>query len=243
MRTFASFLFLFAFLCCSIIPVIGSAQSGPLSDEKPNQCFQETATGFYNVTTFTPLTFNGDVFHGFQTICGYKVIPHLAIGGGIGYERFGSIPTYDDFKTNLMMLPVFIDIRYTVLNRKVSPVIVLNAGYKILLNKPSSQVVYDTAYHTVITVSGRSDYADYDIYRNGGPFITAGIGVKLRLYRRLSAYCSAEYSLWSVSGNRYSSDRSWLMGNNGWALVNSTETTSRTMTYVHVFQIRLGIVF
>ena len=236
------FLLLLVMLWCFSIPVLISGQTAQPPEKKQKHSFEEKPTGFYNVTSFTPVTFNGDLFNGFQTICGYKVIPQLAIGAGIGYEGFSSIPTYDYFKTDLSLLPVFIDIRYTALQGKVSPVVAFDAGYKFLLNRPTTQTIYDTSYYNVVTVSGRSDYADHDLYRSGGFFMTAGIGLKVRLYGRLSAYLAGEYSLWTVSGDRYSSEKSYLWGNDdNWSLVGSTETTDRTMAYVHVFQVRLGI--
>ncbi|MCX6244821.1 MAG: hypothetical protein NTU98_08965 [Bacteroidetes bacterium] len=235
--------FLVALICCGI-PVPGSGQSTAVPDKKQNWFSEEKATGFYNVTSFTPVTFNGDLFNGVQTICGYKIIPQLAVGGGIGYEGFTDIPTYDNFKTNLSVLPVFVDIRYTALKGKVSPVVALDAGYKILLNNPATQVVLDTSYYPVFTVDGRSAYADYDVYKSGGFFITAGIGMKVRLYGRLSALIAGEYSFWTITGDRYSSKTTQLLGNTGvWANVSKSESITRTLAYVHMFQIRVGIGF
>jgi len=244
MRKIFCFIFLVVLFSCSIIPVFSLGQTKSSSDEKPEQSFQEKPTGFYNVTSFTPVTFNGDLFNGVQTVCGYKVLPYLAFGGGLGYERFKSIPTYDNFKTDLSLLPVFVDIRYTILNGKVSPVIALDAGYRILLNRPTTQTVYDTSYYSVITVSGRSVYADKDLYWQGGPFITTALGLKVRLYGRWSAYLAGEYSLWSISGDRYTTETKFLLGSNDiWSKVGYSESTVRTTAYLHLFQVRLGIVF
>ena len=204
----------------------------------------EKSTKFYNVTTFIPVTFNGQFLSGLQTICGYKVNNNIFIGGGIGYERFNSIPTYEDFKADLSLLPVFADIRYTILNGKFSPVIAVNAGYKILLNKPSTQVRYDTVYSAIITVSARNDYTDYNIYKRGGPFITAEAGIRARVFKRVALYLAADYSLWSISGDYYLTNTQNLLGSDDkWRQTGFSETTDKSLAYVHMFFLRLGIVF
>jgi hypothetical protein len=239
--TLAFFLSLFFLGCLRPVPVSGQTQ--PMPEKQPQGTSMEKPTGFYNVTSFTPVTTNGDFFNSVQTVCGYKLIPQLAIGAGIGYEHFRSIATYADFKADLSLLPVFIDIRYTVLKGKVSPVVTVEAGYKFLLNKPSTQTIYDTVYSSILTVAQRDDLMDYEVYSRGGAFITAGIGIKIRITGILSLYCAPEYSLWSISGNHYYSDHTYLEGQAGWAKVNSTEAVSKTLSYIHVFQVRLGIVF
>ena len=235
------FLAVLFFICCCYDLSFGQETGTP--DKKGDPSFSEKSTGFYNVTTFSPVTFSGQFLNGLQTICGYKINKYLSIGGGIGYERFTSIPTYDNFKTDLSLLPVFADIRYTVLNRKFSPVIALNAGYKILLNKPSTQIHYDTVYSNILGVSAQNDYSDYDTYKCGGFFITAEAGVKARVFRRVALYLAVDYSLWSVSGVYHLMNREYLLGSGGWVLTGSTETTDKSLAYVHVFLVRLGIVF
>jgi hypothetical protein len=227
----------------SIISFRGICQGTSAQDKKPDLPSGEQPSRFYNLNSFTPVTFNGDFLNAIQTVCGYRIIPQLAIGGGIGYEYFRSVPTYLDFKASLSLLPVFVDVRYVALKGKVSPVLVVNAGYKFLLNRPSTQMVYDTVYSSVITVSARDDYSEYETYTGGGPFITAGIGVNARFYRQMLVNFSVEYSLWSVSGDHHTTDVSYLYGSAGWAKTGTTETVSRTLAYVHMFQVRLGIGF
>jgi hypothetical protein len=238
-----SFILVLLFFSCSCYDhSFGQATGTPGREGGP--AFSEKPTGFYNVTTFIPVTFSGEFLSGLQTICGYRVNPYLSIGGGIGYERFNSIPTYEDFKADLSLLPVFLDIRYTVLNRKVSPVIAVNAGYKFLLNKPSTQIRYDTVYSNVITVSARNDYSEYTIYNQGGPFVTAEVGIKAMVFKRVGLYLAVDYSLWSVSGDYYLTNKQYLLGSDDiWRLKYSDETTDKSLAYVHVFLVRLGIVF
>jgi hypothetical protein len=229
-------------ICCFNDLCFGQAAGTPGKEEVPS--FNQKSTGFYNVTTFIPVTFSGQFLSGLQTICGYKVNNYLSIGGGIGYERFASILTYEDFKADLSLLPVFADIRYTVLNGKFSPVIAVNGGYKFLLNKPSTQVRYDTVYSNTIGVPGRNDYSDYNIYQGGGPFITAEAGVRAMVFKHIGLYLAVDYSLWSVSGTYYLTNKQDLLGSdNIWRMSGSDETTDKSLAYVHMFLIRLGIVF
>ncbi len=223
---------------------LSMAQVTAIPDKKTDPVSIEKSTGFYNVTTFIPVTFSGQFLSGLQTICGYKVNNYLSIGGGIGYERFNSIPAYEDFKADLSLLPVFVDIRYTPLTGKFSPVIALNAGYKVLLNKPSTQIRYDTVYSTIITVSARNDYSDYNVYKRGGPFITAEGGVIARVFKRVALYLAADYSLWSVSGDYHLTNKQNLLGSDDvWRLKSTVETTDKSLAYVHVFLVRFGIAF
>jgi hypothetical protein len=236
------FLLVVLFLC-SCCYDSGFGQTGT-PDKRGDSSFSEKTTRFYNVTTFIPITLNGQFFSGLQTICGYKVYNNLYIGGGIGYERFNSILTYEDFKADLSLLPVFADIRYTLLQGNFSPVIAVNAGYKFLLNKPSTQVRYDTVYSSIITVSARNDYSDYNMFKRGGPFITAEVGVKVSVFKGVSLYLAADYSLVSVSGDYHLTNKQNLLGSDDiWRLTSSKETTEKSLAYVHAFFLRLGVVF
>ncbi len=236
------FLVVLVFSYCCYDPGFGQVTNTPGKKEDPS--FSQKSTGFYNVTTFIPVTFNGQFFSGLQTICGYKVNNYLSIGGGIGYEHFTSIPAYENFKADLSQLPVFIDIRYTPLTGKFSPVIAVNAGYKVLLNKPSTQVRYDTVYSSASFVPARNDYSEYTIYKQGGPFITAEAGFKAMVFKRVGLYVAVDYSLWSVSGDYHLLDKLDLQGSDDiWRFNKSAETTDKSLAYVHVFFVRMGICF
>jgi len=240
-KGFPGILLVLFFTCCCFDLSFGQAGN---PDKKGEPSFSEKPTGFYNVTTFIPVTFSGQFLSGLQTICGYKVNNYLSIGGGIGYERFSSILTYEDFKADLSLLPVFADIRYTVLKGKFSPVIAVNGGYKFLLNKASTQVRYDTTYSNTIGVPGRNDYSDHNIFTQGGLFITAEAGVRAMIFKHIGLYLAVDYSLWSVSGTYYLTNHQDLLGSdNIWRLTASNETTDKTLAYVHMFLVRLGIVF
>jgi hypothetical protein len=238
-------LFFLAFLfytCCCYNPGYGQVTGS--HNEKRDSSFTEKPTGFYNVTTFSPATFTGQFLSGVQTICGYKINKHLSIGGGIGYERFISILTYDNFKANLFFLPVFADIRYTFLENTFSPVIAFDGGYKFLLNKASTQNRYDTTYDVIDgEVSVRYDNRDNNIFNQGGLFFTIEAGVKAKIYKRLALYLAVDYCLTDISGDYHLINNTDLLGSAGWVQSSSVETVEKSVAYVQVFLVRLGISF
>jgi hypothetical protein len=212
-------------------------------EKKADSSLTKKQTGFYNVTVFSPVTFTGQFLSGIQTICGYKVNRYIAIGSGIGYEQYSSILTYEDFTSSQSLLPVFADIRYTPLQGKISPVIALNGGYKILLKNASTQIRYYSVYSAGTGVSQRDDYSDYNTYNTGGPFMTAEIGLRDRLCKHVALYLAADYSLWSISGMYYQADKQYLLGSDGWVETGSSASSDKSLAYVHVFLIRFGVVF
>jgi hypothetical protein len=143
------------------------------------------------------------------------------------------MPTYDTLSANLSLMPVFAEVRYIILNKRVSPVIAVNGGYKLLLNIPSSQAVSWTqeVYPGFIW----NDFYEYDTFNQGGFFLTVEAGVKANVWKRLCVCLSADYSLWSVAGDHHY----WIYEHTGG---NTTETheVSRTVAYTHVFMLRLG---
>lgn len=215
---------------------MGFAQDTDPPVSSKQNCMTEKPTGFYNTTTFGMVSFRGNLLTGMQTINGYKLNPHIAFGGGIGLERYRDLPTYDTLSANFSLLPIFADIRYTVLNKKVSPVLAINGGYKVLLNVPSSQMVSWT--EVVFPGFFWTDFFDYDTYRRGGFFVTAEIGMKAHVWKRLALCLSADYSLWSVSGDHHH----WTVEHAS-GKITKTHEVSRTVAYTHQFMIRLGFGF
>jgi hypothetical protein len=221
------FILLLTSLC--LFPILMVGQEG-------SDWWSEKPAGFYNNTTFGIVTMRGNLFTGMQSSAGYKLNPHIAFGGGIGIERYTDTPTYDTLTANLSLLPVFAEIRYTVLNKRVSPVIAVSGGYKVLLNVPSSQMISWT--EEVYPGYFWTDFYEYDTYTQGGLFFTIEAGVKANVWKRLSMYLSADYSLWSVAGDHHY----WMYEH---AAGNTTETheVSRTVAYTHMFVVRLGFGF
>jgi hypothetical protein len=229
----------FFFSLCSYHEAIG--QSDEAQSLKKFKWLAEDSQGFYNVTTFSFDFFNGPFVNGLQTINGYRLNPFIAIGGGIGLERYVNMDMYDTFTANLSLLPVFAEIRYTVLNRKVSPVIALQVGYKYLLNRSSTQI---TAWKVDIYPGyAWTTYNEYDYYTRGGLFFTIEGGVKAKVYKKLAVYLSASYSVGSVSGDHYLWAYEYLSAPGG----EPKETTSREIhpafAYAQMLLLRLGIAF
>lgn len=237
LKIFTVFLFL-----VGLFPRESYCQTDDSKSQVKLNWLDERSHGVYNVTTFSLFTFTGKSMNGMQTIFGYNFNPHISVGGGIGIERFTSMPMYDSLTANLSLMPVFADIRYTILKRRVTPVIGLNIGYKVLWNIPSTEVSEHFVW--IFPPYAWNVINEYDIYTRGGLFITGEIGVKARIYKRLSLYCSVDYSLWSVSGDHYYWIYQYVPDENGGnKLLKEILYLSNTIAYTHVFQFRFGIVF
>jgi hypothetical protein len=198
--------------------------------------WSEKPAGFYTNTTFGIVTGRGNLFTGMQSSAGYKLNPHIAFGGGIGIERYTDIPTYDTLTANLSLLPLFGEIRYTVLNRRVSPVIALSGGYKVLLNVPSSQMI--TWTQEIYPGYFWNDYYVYDTYTQGGLFFNVEAGVKANVWKRFNLYLSVDYSFWSVAGDHHYWVYQYAAG-----VTTETHQVTRTVAYTDQFVVRLGFGF
>jgi hypothetical protein len=159
----------------------------------------------------------------------------------MGLERLNSLTTYDNIPANLTLLPVFADIRYVILKKKISPVIALDGGYKFLLNNYSSSFIYES--DVIFPGVAWDDYYDNDTYKQGGFFLTAEAGIKMNIYKRLIIYGSVDYSLWSVSGDHHHWIYDYKVNSDNQTILKETEITSRTLAYTHIFLIRLGFGF
>ena len=240
-KSFFSFLFLPFFLSVLFNPYQSSAQS--VESDLPKKCnwLAEDSKGFYNVTTFSVDFFKGPLINGMQTINGYRLNPFIAIGGGVGIERYVNMNLYDTLTANLSLLPVFGEIRYTLLNKKVTPVVALQGGYKFLLNRPSSQITSYTIY--IFPPYAWTSYDEYDYYTQGGFFFTVEGGVKAKVYKRLAVYVSASYSVWSVSGDHYTWAYQYLSAPGGQPKVTTSHSITPTMAYNQIVLFRFGIAF
>ena len=61
---------------------------------------------------------------GVTTSHGYRIIPQLFVGGGTGIRA--------DFYWEAFYIPVFADVRYTILKRNISPIVGMKIGYSFL---------------------------------------------------------------------------------------------------------------
>jgi hypothetical protein len=234
------FLFLL-FLFCLFSAHHGLSQPVETIVHDKKKWLVEDSQGFYNVTTFSIDPFKGPVLNGLQTVCGYRLNPFIAIGGGIGIQRYVGMNMYDTLTANLSLLPVFAEIRYTILNKKVSPIIALQGGYKFQLNRSSSQVTtwrVDDFPPFAYTI-----YDEYDYYYQGGFSFAIETGVRVKLYQRLSIYFSADYSVWSVSGDHYKWSYQYLSAPGGQPKEITSHYTLPTLAYNQMLLFRVGIAF
>ena len=240
-------------VCCCLVIIFFSICAGSVSycqtiskanGLKTDSSSVRKQSGFYNVTSLDLVTFTGQFLPGIQTICGYRMNKYLSIGGGIGYEMYKSISTYDIFTADLSLLPVFLDIRFTAPAGNLEPVVALNLGYKVLLNKPSTQSKIDSVLSNALLVESKDIYTSYNTYTTGGLFLTAEIGVKAHITKKIALYLSVDYSLWSNSGTYYLSDKAYLLNSsNEWVPAGSSKSSEKSLAYVDAFTVRFGIIF
>jgi hypothetical protein len=237
MKFFLSLLFLFCLF--SVHPVISQPAETAVHNKK--NWLTEDSHGFYNVTTFSIDFLEPPVVNGMQTICGYRLNPFISIGGGVGIERYVGMNVYDTLTANLTLLPVFGEIRYTILDKKVSPVIALQGGYKFLINRSSTEVT--TWKEDIFPPFAYRIYDEYNYYYEGGFMFTIEAGVRAKVYKRLAIYFSANYSVWTVAGDYYKWTYEYLSAPGGQPKVTYTHYTLPTMAYNQMLLFRLGIAF
>jgi hypothetical protein len=148
---------------------------------------------------------------------------------------------YDDFTANLSQLPVFGEIRYTILNKKVSPVIALQGGYKFMVNESSTQVT--SWKQDIWSPYAYRIYSEYDYYNEGGFMFNIEAGARIKMYKRLSLYVAAEYSLWTVSGYFYHWMYEYLDAPGGSVKETTTYYTLPSMAYTQILLFRFGVTF
>lgn len=211
-----------------------SSEKGPI---KKLPWLKEERQGWYNVTTFSMDFQKGPFLNGMQTSAGFRFNPYIALGGGIGLERYVNLNTYETLSANFSMMPVFTELRYTMLDRTISPVVALQVGYKYMINEASSQVAY---WREAGFASSYTDYHVYDYYHEGGMAFTVEGGVKMKVYNRLGLYLAVSYSSWNVSGEHYR----WMMTHLEAPGGDPVETTSVNITpttaYQQMWLLRIG---
>ena len=231
---------LFPVFCICSAPVFCQTDLEKPGDLKKNW-MADNDKGFYNVTTFSVDFFKGPVLNGMQTIGGYRLNLHIAIGAGIGLERYVSMKMYDTLTANLSLMPIFGEIRYTILDKKVTPVVALQGGYKFMINRSSTAV--NTWQEDIFPGFAYRIYDEYDYYYEGGFTFTIEAGVKAKVWQRLAVYLSADYSVWTISGEFYHWMYEYLSAPGGQPKETLTYYTLPTMAYNQMLLVRLGIAF
>jgi hypothetical protein len=231
-------------LICSIFVFSAThvaSQSADAAIPRERNWMAEGSKGFYNVTTFSIDLFEPPVLNGMQTICGYRLNPFISIGGGVGLERYVGMSMYDTLTANLSLLPVFAEIRYTILDKKVTPVIALQGGYKFLINRSSTEVSTYTV--DIFPPYAYNTYDEYDYYDQGGFLFTVEAGVKAKVYKRFAVFFSADFSVWSVSGDHYKWTYQYLSAPDGQPKVTTSHYTLPSIAYNQMLLFRLGFAF
>jgi hypothetical protein len=86
-------------------------------------------------------------------------------------------------------------------------------------------------------------YDEYDYYTQGGFSFTVEAGVKAKIYQRLAIFFSADYSVWSVSGDHYTWTYQYLSAPDGKPKITSSNDILPTMAYNQILLFRVGIAF
>jgi hypothetical protein len=118
----------------------------------------QKTSGYLNITSFGVLTGPAGNQNmapvSFETVNAYMLNGKYSFGLGIGMDLYEKVH-----------IPVFMDCRYILLNRNVSPVIILKGGYSL----------------PVGSEEGNDYYYYNEYYSKGGPMMTAGTGFVFRI--------------------------------------------------------------
>jgi hypothetical protein len=127
--------------------------------------------GYINITSFGVLSGNNEssmtapAQFSFETVNAYRLNRKYSFGLGIGIDRFDKLH-----------VPVFLDCRYQLLNRDISPVIILKGGYSLPVGGENN-----------------SNYYYAENYSKGGPMLGAGAGLIFRINNHNLAAISLAY--------------------------------------------------
>lgn len=169
-------------LLCVLATFVGTALSSAQSVKNPSH-----NRGFAGNVEAGVLVKDGFAGEYVNVSSGYNVLPGLFAGVGIGIkdQRFNDPSNFKSF-----FVPTFIQLRYSVLNRTVSPFIDLKGG-----------LISDYSGSVKSVPDGFSGYGC-------GHFFRLGIGVD---YKRYSVYLGDDWSQLNYSGAAHSK-YAWVFG-------------------------------
>lgn len=72
--------------------------------------------------------FDGSTLNEISTTHGYQIMPQLFVGGGVGIQFYKFEDAGDDIHYNL---PIFADVRWDILENKVTPFVDVKGGYSV----------------------------------------------------------------------------------------------------------------
>ncbi len=148
--------------------------------------YTSKSKGYYNISSVGLLIGEGNTASGvlpsFTTISGYRFLPGLTNGIGVGYEYF-----------DWSVLPVFADVRYFFINEGFSPFLFAQGGYSFTLEQN-----FDNNYW------GNQVTKTY-----GGIMFGAGAGIRAGIARESALLISLSYRFQKLS---YDSHNYWDLG-------------------------------
>jgi hypothetical protein len=144
-------------------------------------------SGYINITSFGVLAGPAENSSmapvSIETINGYRLNNKYTFGLGIGMDIFEKIH-----------VPVFLDGRYMLLNRDISPVIIIKGGYSLPVGRESTNNFY---------------YNEY--YSKGGPMLGTGAGLVFRInnHNLVSISLLYRYQQLITTEVQRNGDRTW----------------------------------
>ncbi len=134
-----------------------------------------------------------ETFTWFSTItavAGYQVAQGFCIGAGLSYNHF-DIPSSKVYNSpyavgieNVSALPVFMDLRVNLSDKRVAPFFNFDIGYSILLTKKTSENIIDTYPQYSRSASQVT---------NGGLHLSFGAGLRIAISKFIQVITSLEY--------------------------------------------------
>lgn len=150
-----------------------------------NKRFYDRSKCWFNLTYLT--FFSRDIWEGndfgfnsFTTIFGIRPVKAFSLGLGVSYDHYDIEATYVYSFKDVSLLPVFLDIRSHVSNRKVSPYFKLDLGHTFLLTERSYL---------------NENWGEYSLIK-GRVYGSPGFGVNIFIVNGLQLDFSVECSLW-----------------------------------------------
>lgn len=158
--------------------------------------------GFHNITKFGPTSFN--TFNA-TIINGYQFNPFLLLGLGVGLdtyngmnntesivEPFTGMSNTDSHNSTDYFLPIYVDFRYHVSDKRVTFLTFLDLGYTVYLSGNEKSI--------------RTSNSDYN-YKptTGGLFFCPGIGFKAFVTKNFGIVADFGMKFQSYGGDSYNS--------------------------------------
>ncbi len=162
----------------------------------------------------------------FTTISGFQFVPGFCAGLGISYYNADlSLYYYADLE-NISFLPLFLDLRTHLSNRRIAPFLKFDIGYNILLS-PKSKYQNHSGNAYINTSSYKLE--------NGGIYLSPGMGLRIAVNKLIQIILTAEFE-YGTCKYSYTHDAHY-------AGQPSNPYTTIYTDNIKVFRLNLGIGF